>query len=75
MAIDTSVLGHTREELDAMTHEERKATLVELLNQSVDLLEQIASAFEQDLITHGEGMEVLLPRASDDIKWITRRLR
>ncbi len=75
MAIDTSVLGHTREELDAMPHEERKATLVELLNQSVDLLEQIASAFEQDLITHGEGMEVLLPRASDDIKWITRRLR
>lgn len=75
MAIDSSILGYTSEELGAMTPEERKTAMVDLLNHSVDVLEQIASAFEQDLITHGEGMEVLLPRASDDIKWITRRLR
>ncbi len=75
MATDWNSIGYTKEEFKEMTHEGRMEHLRDLLNQSVDLLENVESAFARDLKEHGEGLEVALKNTSDQLKWIARRLR
>lgn len=75
MMTDTSILGYTSEALREMTPDERRAVMVDLLNHTVDMLEQIPGAFARDLKEHGEELEAPIKSCADGVKWIAHRLR
>lgn len=75
MAIDWSCIGYTKEEFKDLTPDGRMEHLRDLLNQSVDLLENVEEAFAFELVNHNEGLETALKNTTDQLKWIARRLR